>query len=80
MELTRWRSQPIAGFRPNAEITGNFRKIRNFMAILFTIVDERFFWRRRVLERYLGSRTRLRPKNSSEGVIFDAQQDDQKIF
>jgi len=30
--------------------------------------------------RYLGSRIRLRTQNSSVGVIFDAQQNDQKIF
>ena len=29
---------------------------------------------------YLGSRIRLRTQNSSEGVNFDAQQNDQKIF
>ena len=33
-----------------------------------------------LIERYLGSRTRLRPKNSSVGVIFDVQQNDNKIF
>ena len=33
-----------------------------------------------LIERYLGSRTRLRPKNSSVGVIFDVQQSDHTIF
>ena len=32
------------------------------------------------IERYLGSRTRLRPKNSSVGVIFDVEQNDHKII
>ena len=32
------------------------------------------------ISRYLGSRIRLRTQNSSVRVIFDAQQNDQKIF
>ena len=32
------------------------------------------------IARYLGCRTRLRPTNSSVGVIFDAQQNDHKTF
>ena len=32
------------------------------------------------IERYFGSGTRPRPKNSFVGVIFDVQQNDHKIF
>ena len=53
----------------------------------------KFFWKKKIfkgslpglmlyyfIERYLGSRTRLRPKNSSVRALFGAEQNDYKIF
>ena len=60
----------------NSELIGNFRIFEIFEFL--KVVDPVLSFKQ--LLQYLGSRWRLRTQNSSVGVIFDKQQNDQKIF